>query len=117
MVTSPQKKLQVVTLKEAGHSWSESLRLSGVEASESSVYRWVSEWKTEEWSGLVDKRKGKAHKMTVEVKEWLKEYCTANPSVKSGEIRRELKARYGIEVGRTHVNRVRQELGVSRKKK
>jgi transposase len=117
MAISLEKKVEVVKLIIAGHSWIEAAEQAEVQISESTAYRWHNCWQAEGQTGLIDKRHGYIYKMTPEIRVWLKEYCEHAPHTPSREVRKKIKDRFGVKISRGHINRVRAELGVSRPKK
>ena len=117
MATSLEKKVEVVDLMVAGQPRQEAVEQAEVEISASTAYRWVTCWREQGRAGLIDGRQGHRYKMTAEVRAWLQVYCQQAPHSRSSVVRKVIKERFELEVSRTHLNRVRAELGVSRPKK
>ena len=117
MGISPNEKRQVVELMIAGTPWPEATQQVGVSASQSTAYRWVREWRQEGEAGLIDGRHGHAHKVTPEIRAWIKETCGQARHTASSKVRKMIKEKFEVEISRGHLNRVRAELGVSRPKK
>jgi transposase len=117
MGISPNEKQQVVELMITGTPWTEATQQVGVSASQSTAYRWVREWRQEGAAGLSDGRHGHAHKVTPEIRAWIKESCGQAPHTPSSKVKKMIEAKFEVEISRGHLNRVRAELGVSRPKK
>jgi len=117
MAISQNEKQHVVELMLGGTDWQAALEQVGVEASESTAYRWVRNWREAGDAGLDDGRQGHAYKITPEVRAWLLAVCGAALHTTSRKVKQMIKDKFDIEVSRGHLNRVRAELGVSRPQK
>src|SRR6266849_8270353 len=110
-----EARLQLIANMLKGQSWQEALANAGLSIGRATASRLVQLARDPERSErpFLDDRHGHPYKLTVPVQRWLVEYCTQHPGVYSSQVQAELRAQFGVEVSRGHINRVRAEAGVT----
>jgi transposase len=107
------KKRMMVLIQE-GYSWQEAARLSGIQTSRSTAYRWFQQFRTQGEAALHDGRHGHTAKMHKPIREWLEARCREELSQPSSSLQKELNAHFGVLVSITHLNRIRAAHGLER---
>jgi transposase len=112
-------RLQLIKSMFAGHSWQNAAAQSQLKISRSTAYRLVQLARSEEKAGLafLDDRHGHPYKLTEAVRAWLVDVCSKDPQIPSSRIQAELKTDFGIEVSVGHINHVRAQHGVTRRRR
>ncbi len=100
-------KKRMMALMQEGYSWQEAARLSGIQTSRSTAYRWFQQFRTQGEAVLHDGRHGHIAKMHPPIQAWLKARCREEPSLPSSSLQQELNAHFGVLVSITHLNRIR----------
>src|SRR5436305_227830 len=100
-------KKRMMALMQEGYSWQEAVRLSGIQTSRSTAYRWFQQFRTQGEAVLHDGRHGHIAKMPKPIREWLEARCREEPSLPSSSLQKELNAHFGVLVSITHLNRIR----------
>ena len=108
-------RLQLIANMLEGQPWQEAMSNAGLSIGRSTAYRLVQLARDPERSELpfLDDRHGHPYKLTGPMRSWIVEYCTQHPGVYSSQVQVELRDRFGLEVSRGHINRVRAETGVT----
>lgn len=80
---------------------------------ESHFYYWKTRYEKQKEAGLIDRRKGVNYKVTVEMKDYIRE-IKKNNRLKSGhDIAKMIKKKFRTEISDFHVQRVLKELGLN----
>lgn len=120
MKDHPQRteRLQLIEAMFAGHTWQSAVAQSHLQISRATAYRLVQRARNEEQAALVflEGRHGHAYKVTKPVQAWLVEVCTNDPQVPSCRLQAELETSFGITESRGHINRVRAQYGVTKRR-
>jgi transposase len=108
-------RLQLIASMLEGQSWQQAMANADVSIGRSTAYRLVQYARDRERSErpLLAARHGHPYKLTEPILRWMVEYCTQHPGVYSSQVKAELRAQFGVEVSRGHMNRVRAEAGVT----
>lgn len=108
-------RLQLIANMLEGQHWQKAMTDAGLSIGRSTAYRLVQLARDPERSEqpFLDDRHGHPYKLTGSVRSWIVEYCTQHPGAYSSQVQAELRARFGVEVSRGHINRVRAEAGVT----
>jgi transposase len=107
-------KKRMMTLMQEGRPWQEAARLSGIQTSRSTAYRWFHQFRIQGEVALHDGRHGHIAKMHQPVQEWLAARCREEPTFPSSSLQNELKAHFGVLISITHLNRIRAAQGLER---
>src|SRR5947209_7029164 len=107
-------KKRMMALMQEGYSWQEAVRLSGIQTSRSTAYRWFQQFRTQGEAVLHDGRHGHIAKMHKPIREWLEARCRQEPSLPSSSLQKELNAHFGVLVSITHLNRMRAAQSLER---
>ncbi len=107
-------KKRMLALMQEGYSWQEAARLSGIQTSRSTAYRWFQQFRTQGEAVLHDGRHGHIAKMHKPIREWLEARCREEPGLPSSSLQKELNAHFGVLVSITHLNRIRAAHGLER---
>jgi transposase len=107
-------KTRMVTLMQEGRPWQEAARLSGIQTSRSTAYRWAQQFRIQGEVALHDGRHGHIAKMHQPIREWLAVRCRQEPGLPSSSLQNELNAHFGVLVSITHLNRIRAAHGLER---
>jgi transposase len=107
-------KRQMMELMQAGRSWQEAARITGVQTSRSTSYRWWQAYRTRGEVALHDGRHGHTSKVREPVLHWLESRCSQAPQTPSSVIQKALQERFGLVVSITHLNRLRAARGLAR---
>jgi len=110
-------KVKMAELMLIGTPWQEAAKQARVATSQSSAYRFLTEYCLRGEKALEDRRRGHAYKVVGDVLVWLLERCREKPEMTARALRAEIDDRFGVRVSRGHINRVRAAHGVSRPKK
>ena len=117
MVTNKQikkmKKLEKMFTEheKSGLSVTKFCKQKGIH--ESQFYYWKPRYEKQKEAGLIDRRKGVSYKITVEIKDYIRE-IKMNNSLKSGpDIAKLIKKKFRTEISDFHVQRVLKELGLN----
>ena len=110
-----EARLHLITNMLEGQPWQEAMSNAGLQIGRATAYRLVQQTRDPERSErpFLDDRHGHPYKLTGPMRRWIVEYCTHHPGVFSSQVQAELQARFGLEVSRGHINRVRAEAGVT----
>jgi transposase len=108
-------RLQLIASMLEGQPWQQAMTTANVSIGRSTAYRRVQLARDPERSEqpFLDDRHGHPYKLTEPILSWIVEYCTQHPGVYSSQVKAELRAQFGVEVSRGHINRVRAEAGVT----
>ena len=108
-------RLQLIARMLEGQSWQQAMANADLSIGRSTAYRLVQQVRDPERSErpFLDDRHGHPYKLTGPMRSWIVEYCTQHPGVFSSQVQAELRTRFGLEVSRGHINRVRAEEGVT----
>ena len=109
-------KKQMMTLMQEGRPWREAARLSGIQASRSTAYRWFQQFRVQGEVALHDGRHGHLVKMHEPIREWLAVRCREEPGLPSSSLQKELNTHFGVLVSITHLNRIRAAHGLERQR-
>src|SRR5260370_19747011 len=98
-----------------GQTWQAAMSRGGLQVGRAPAYRLVQQARDPERSErpFLDDRHGHPYKLTGPMRSWMVEYCTQHPGVFSSQVQAELRTRFGLEVSRGHINRVRAQAGVT----
>jgi transposase len=107
-------KKRMMALMQEGYSWQEAARLSGIQTSRSTAYRWFQQFRTQGEAALHDGRHGHIAKMHKPIREWLAARCRQEPNLPSSSLQHELNVHFGVLVSITHLNRIRAAQGLER---
>jgi transposase len=107
-------KKWMMTLMQEGRHWQEAARLSGIQTSRSTAYRWFHQFRIQGEVALHDGRHGHITKMHQPVQEWLEAGCREEPTFPSSSLQNELNAHFGVLISITHLNRIRAAHGLAR---
>src|SRR6266852_9895023 len=108
-------RLQLIASMLEGQSWQQAMANADLSIGRSTAYRLVQQARDPERSErpFLDDRHGHPYKLTGPMRSWIVEYCTQHRGVFSSQVQAELRTRFGREVSRGHINRVRAEEGVT----
>src|SRR4030081_2125412 len=100
-------RLQLIANMLEGQPWQEAMSNTGLSIGRATAYRLVQLVRDPERSErpFLDDRHGPAYKPTEPIPHWIVEYCTQHPGVYSSQVKAELRAQFGLEVSRGHINR------------
>ena len=105
-------KRQAMKLMDAGYSWQEANKESGLNYCQSGVHRLYREWKKRGDEALEDKRQGgQPYKVTDKVREWLVDRCQNDQQTYSPQLVAEIEAEFEVELHHDYVNLLRNQLG------
>ncbi len=79
----------------------------------SKFYYWKTRYQQEGKKGLVDKRRGKPHKVKDAMKQYIQTAKIKNPLRSASDISKLVKKEFNIEVSDRHIQRVLKELGLN----
>ena len=105
-------RLRLVSGMARGEPWREAAERAGCPTSRSTAYRLLRAVRAEGKGALAERRHGHASKVRQPVKDWLVTHCQAHPGTPSSALRAELRARFGLAVSISQLNRVRATLGI-----
>jgi len=93
-------RLELIEHMQAGHSWQTVVTQSQLTILRSTACRLVQLARDEDKAelALLDRCHGHSYKLTKPVRDWLLDFCSANPQVPSSRVRTELKTIFGVEV-------------------
>lgn len=108
-------RLQLIANMLEGQPWQQAMSNAELQIGRSTAYRLVQLALDPEQSerAFLDDRHGHPYKLTGPIRNWIVEYCTQHPGVYSSQVQAELRAQFGVQVSRGHLNRVRAEAGVT----
>src|SRR5437588_11948520 len=108
-------RLQLIASMLEGQSWQQAMANADLSIGRATASRLVQLARDPEQSErpFLDDRHGHPYKLTGPMRSWIVEYCTQHPGVFSSQVQVELRTRFGLEVSRGHINRVRAEEGVT----
>jgi transposase len=106
-------KVRLVAQMQAGQSWQVAAATAGVQTSQSTAYRLLRVVQKRGETALQDGRHGHPIKLRGEARTFLEERCRQAPHTPSSSIQTALRARFGLSVSISQINRVRAALGVS----
>ena len=109
-------KQQALAAFEQGCSVQHLLNTTPVPLHRATLYRLRQRFQTNPETALSDGRHGHPSKLRSEVCAWLQEYCQAAPGCSSRTVQRALYERFAVQVSIAHLNRVRANLGLSRRR-
>ncbi len=89
----------------------EFCRLEGIHTSK--FYYWRDRYQRKGTNGLVDRREGEAYKITVDVREYIRDVKKKGMLKSGADIQRMIKKRFGKQVSVFHVQRILRELGLN----
>lgn len=107
-----QRKRRAMQLMDAGASWQEANKKSGLNYSKSGIQHLYREWRKQGDEALVDNRHGHPHKATAEVRYWMGERCTEDPEVRASHLTVEIEVQFGVELHHDYVGLLRRQLGL-----
>jgi transposase len=107
-------KRQMLLFMQAGMSWQEAAKRTGVQTSRSTAYRWLAAFRLRGDDALRDGRHGHPAKVREPVLKWLEERCRSHPQIASSHLQAELEECFGVTISITHLNRVRAASGLNR---
>ncbi len=107
-------KRQMLLFMQAGMSWQEAAKRTGVQTSRSTAYRWLAAFRLRGDDALRDGRHGHPAKVREPVPKWLEERCRSHPGIASSQLQAELEECFGLTISITHLNRVRAASGLNR---
>ena len=111
-------KVKMAELMLSGKQWREAAQEAQVTTSQTSAYRFLTAYCCYGERALEDGRRGgQAYKVDDFVLPWLLAECQAKPDISARELRWEIYDRFGVQLSKRHLNRVRAAHGVSRPKK
>jgi transposase len=108
-------KGRLIALMQAGYPWHEAAAMAGVHIGRSAAYQLLRNVRMRGDAALQDGRHGHPAKLRPPVREFLEITCRQAPDTPSHVMQAALQERFGILVSIGHLNRVRAELGVSRR--
>lgn len=111
------QKLAVIKRQQNGATWREALAAEDVNVTIRTAQRWAQLEREQGAGGARDQRGGVKWKVTPNLRHWIVERCEDTPELSSGELQQQIIDTWGIEVSQAHLNRVRGDEGVRRKKK
>jgi len=106
-------KQQMLELMQAGVSWQEAARTTGIQTSRATAYRWKQEVRTRGEAALQDGRHGHPAKVLPPVLHWLESRCQETTLIASSQLRKELQEQLGVRLSISHLNEVRAAHGWS----
>jgi transposase len=113
-----EAKALVLANLRRGQRWPAAAVHAGLWISERTTYRWAQRARLEgEEAVLEDGRHGHASKLRGPVRPWLADYCRATPTGTGQDAQAAVRARFGLVVSVSQINRVRAELGVGRRRR
>src|SRR5205809_1090997 len=100
-------RLQLIANMLEGQPWHKAMTDAGLSIGRSTAYRLVQLARDPERSerAFLDGRHGHPYKLTEPIRSCIVEYCTQHPGVYSCQVQAELRAQFGVEVSRGHINR------------
>jgi transposase len=111
-----QAKARLVANMVAGQSWREAAASAGLAISRSAAYRLTQRVRTEGEGALVDQRHGHPSKLSAPVQQWLVSTCRDTPGQSGRMLQAALEARFGLTVSIGHLNAMRAQLGIPRRR-
>ena len=111
------RRLQVAELMQEGLSWLEAIKTAKVKVHRTTAERWFHRLESEGETGLAERRRGSAYKITPKIRAWLEKECRDDTNRTSAELQKVIQRDFQITVTVRQINRVRATLGVSRTKK
>jgi len=105
------EKLNVIERLKNGERKRDVARDPDVNVCERVIHRWWEVYKKEGIEGLVDKRKGKSHKITNEILGHILQEGAA--SIHGKEITNKVKTIYGVSITDSYVNKILAKVGLS----
>jgi len=110
-----EAKALVLANLRRGQRWPEAAVHAGLWVSDRTLWRWAQRARREgEEAVLDDGRHGHPSKLRGPVRQWLADYCRAQPTSSGHALQAALRERFGLVVSVSQLNRVRAELGVRR---
>jgi len=106
-------KQQMLELMQAGVSWQEAARTTGIQTSRATAYRWKQEVRTRGEAALQDGRHGHPAKVLPAMLRWLESRCETTSLVASSHLQKELQEQLGVRISISHLNAVRATHGWS----
>ncbi len=109
------ERLHLIANMLEGQPWQQAMTNAGLQVGRATAYRLMQLARDPERSErpFLDDRHGHPYKLTGPMRSWMVAYCTQHPGVYSSQVQAELRAQFGLEVSRGHINRVRAEAGVT----
>lgn len=89
----------------------EFCRVEGIHTSK--LYYWRGRFLQEGKKGLVDKRRGRAHKATKPVRSYIREVKMRDPLKSASDIRRLVENKFGKKLTDRQVQRILKEMGLN----
>ena len=108
-------KGQLIALMQAGYPWQEAAAMAGVQIGRSAAYQLLRNVRLRGNAALQDGRHGHPVKLRPPVREFLENTCRKAPDTPSHVLQVALQEQFDILVSIGHLNRVRAELGLSRR--
>jgi transposase len=108
-------KREMVRQMEQGVSAQAARLSSAIPMHRTTVYRLLKRVQSQGERALTDGRHGHPVKLRGEVLAFLVEYCQTNPCISSPTVQCALQERFALAVSVSQLNRVRANLGLSRK--
>ncbi len=107
-------RLKLVSQMQQGVNWQIAAQTANLKISCANAQRLFELYQQEPGAVLVDGRKGHRSKFTPAICEWLGQKCQQAPELSSTKLQAEIKAKFGLSVSKSQINRVRAELGQSK---
>src|SRR5262245_40221651 len=105
-------KLRLIVGLRQGQPWREAAAAAGLRIGRTTAYRLRQRVPLGEEAALADGRHGHPSKVRAPVRAGLVEHCRAAPGTPSREVQTAVRARFGLAVSISQLNRVRAALGL-----
>jgi transposase len=105
-------KARLVAGMNAGLSWREAAAATGITTSEATAHRLRRRMRLEGEEALADHRHGYAYKLPPAVRQWLVDYCQAQPQTPSHVLQTVLRDQFDILISVGYLNQVRAALDI-----
>ena len=105
-------KARLVAGMHAGLSWREAAAAAGITTSEATAHRLRRRVRLEGEAALDDHRHGYAYKLPPAVRQWLVDYCQAQPQTPSHVLQTVLREQFDILLSVGYLNQVRAALDI-----
>ncbi len=101
------ERLHLIANMLEGQPWQQAMTNAGLQVGRATAYRLMQLARDPERSErpFLDDRHGHPYKLTGPMRSWMVAYCTQHPGVYSSQVQAELRAQFGLEVSRGHINR------------
>lgn len=107
-----ERKRKAMGLMDAGVSWQEANKRSGLNYSRRGIQQLRQRWLECGEEALIDQRHGHPYKVTPEVQGWMSERCTEDDEVRSSQLTSEIGAQFGVKLHPGYVTVLRRQLGL-----